>query len=174
VTANANLTPPISQTENGGSRWRTFLVVAMAAEIAYGDFSTFEAMSTADQQAKPSFRLPSDGSLARFAVGVLGGLPVHWRRFRGQSSPSGAALSAGTSDSSAPLQLLTITVLAAIAPARAVELDGLKFVLPALLGAYCRLRVFDMLSTAQFRRTVALLLLGVWRGAVWESLLTHE
>jgi uncharacterized membrane protein YfcA len=81
--------------------------------------------------AKPSFRLPSDGPLARFAVGALGGLTGALAAFPGAF----ITIWCGAQDWDKRqqraiyqpfilgMQLLTITVLAAIAPARVVELD---------------------------------------------------
>ena len=116
--------------------------------------------------AKPRFRLPSDGPLARFAVGALGGLTGALAAFPGAFTIWCGAQGWDKRQQRAiyqpfilGMQLLTMAVLATIAPARVLELDGVKFVLPALLGAYCGLRVFDGLSTAQFHKIVALFLL---------------
>ena len=56
------------------------------------------------------------------------------------------------------MQLLTLTALTLLQPRDALQLDILKFTAPALMGAYCGLRVFDGLSTAQFNKLVAVFL----------------
>ena len=116
---------------------------------------------------KPRFRLPSDGPLARFAVGALGGLTGALAAFPGAFITIWCGAQGWDKRQQRAIyqpfilgmQLLTMAVLATIAPARVLDLDGVKFVLPALLGAYCGLRVFDGLSTAQFHKIVALFLL---------------
>ena len=117
--------------------------------------------------AKPSFRLPSDSQLARFVIGALGGVTGPLAAF------PGAFITIWCGDQGwdkrqqraiyqpfiLGMQFLTVAVLVAIAPPQALELDGVKFVLPALLGAYCGLRVFNGLSTPHFHKIVALFLL---------------
>jgi uncharacterized membrane protein YfcA len=57
------------------------------------------------------------------------------------------------------MQLLTLGVLAILKPQQAVQAAALKFVLPAAIGGYCGLCVFERLSTQVSNRVVAAFLL---------------
>ena len=52
-----------------------------------------------------------------------------------------------------------MTVLSILQPQAAMTLDLVAFCVPALLGAYVGLRIFDQLTTPQFNRIVGFFLL---------------
>ena len=116
--------------------------------------------------AKPTFRLSDDSVLGRVTVGALGGITGATAAFPGAFITIWCGAQGWEKRRQRAIyqpfilgmQLLTLTALTLLQPRDALQLDILKFTAPALMGAYCGLRVFDGLSTAQFNKLVAVFL----------------
>jgi uncharacterized membrane protein YfcA len=116
---------------------------------------------------RPAFRLPHDSTLARLIVGALGGITGATAAFPGAFITIWCGAQGWDKRQQRAIyqpfilgmQLLTLLALSLVQQGQGLHLDVLKFATPALLGAYCGLRVFEGLSTAQFNRIIAAFLL---------------
>ncbi len=116
---------------------------------------------------RPPLRLKRNSLLGRVVVGALGGLTGTTAAFPGAFVTIWCNAQAWDKAQQRAIyqpfilgmQLLTLLALALAQPAQGLRLDALQFAIPALLGAYIGLRVFDKLSTVQFNRVIASLLL---------------
>ena len=116
---------------------------------------------------RPAFRLPHDSILARLIVGALGGITGATAAFPGAFITIWCGAQGWDKRQQRAIyqpfilgmQLFTLLALSLLQPRQGLQLDVLKFATPALLGAYCGLRVFEGLSTAHFNRIVAVFLL---------------
>ena len=116
---------------------------------------------------RPGFRCLGDSLAMRTLIGMLGGLTGAVAAF------PGAAITMWCSGQGwekrqqravyqpfiLGMQLLTLGVLAMLTPQQALHPDALKFALPAAIGGFCGLCVFERLSTRLFNRVVAAFLL---------------
>jgi len=117
--------------------------------------------------ARPGLRFLGDSLPMRTLVGMLGGLTGAVAAF------PGAAITMWCSGQGwekrqqraiyqpfiLGMQLLTLGVLAMLTPPQTLQLDLLKFALPAAIGGFCGLYVFERLSTRVFNGVVAAFLL---------------
>ena len=120
---------------------------------------------------RPPLRLKRDSLIGRVAVGALGGITgataafpaafvtiwcgAHgWEKERQRAIYQPFILG---------MQILILAALTMVQRGQALRPDVIKFALPAVLGAYVGLRVFEGLSTPQFNKVVGgfLLLSGI-------------
>lgn len=111
---------------------------------------------------RPSMRFCGDSIVGRLVCGALGGITGAtaafpgafitiwcgghgWDKVRQRAVYQPFILG---------MQVLTMAVLSILQPLAEMRFDLVAFGVPALLGAYIGLRIFDQLSTAQFDRVV--------------------
>jgi len=113
--------------------------------------------------AKPSFRLPSDSRSVRFVIGALSGVTGALAAFPGAFITIWCGAQGWDKRQQRAIyqpfilgmQLLTLGALSMLQPQHALQPDTFKFVLPAAIGGYLGLRVFERMSTHLFNRIVA-------------------
>ena len=116
---------------------------------------------------RPGFRFLSDSLPMRALVGGLGGLTGAVAAFPGAAITMWCGAQGWEKRQQRAIyqpfilgmQLLTLGVLAMLKPQQALQPDALKFALPAAIGGFCGLCVFERLSTTLFNRVVAAFLL---------------
>jgi uncharacterized membrane protein YfcA len=117
--------------------------------------------------ARPGFRFLSDSPPMRALVGGLGGLTGAVAAFPGAAITMWCSAQGWDKRQQRAIyqpfilgmQLMTLGVLAMLQPQQALQPDALKFALPAAIGGFCGLCVFERLSTRLFNRVVAAFLL---------------
>ena len=116
---------------------------------------------------RPPFRFRRNGILGRLACGALGGITGATAGFPGAFITIWCSGHGWDKEHQRAvyqpfilvMQIATVALLSLLQPLAAVRLDHLAFGVPALLGAYAGLRIFDQLTTAQFTRIVGSFLL---------------
>lgn len=122
---------------------------------------------SASMLVRPPFRFGRDSILGRLACGALGGITGATAAFPGAFITIWCSGHGWDKERQRAIyqpfilgmQILTMTVLSILQPQAAMRLDLVAFGVPALLGAYVGLRIFDQLTTAQFNRIVGVFLL---------------
>ena len=112
---------------------------------------------------RPGFRFLIDSPQMRALVGGLGGITGAVAAFPGAAITMWCSAQGWEKRQQRAIyqpfilgmQLLTLGVLAVLQPQQALQPDALKFVLPAAIGGFCGLCVFERLSTHLFNRVVA-------------------
>jgi uncharacterized membrane protein YfcA len=112
---------------------------------------------------RPSFRLQSNARAGRVIVGALGGITGATAAFPGAFVTIWCAAHGWDKQHQRAIyqpfilgmQIVTLAVLAAFAPATGLRLDLIPYIVPAVLGAHVGLAVFRMLSSAQFNKVVS-------------------
>ncbi len=113
------------------------------------------------------YRLRSNSLIGQVAVGALGGITGATAAFPGAFITIWCGAHGWDKDQQRAIyqpyilgmQLITLLVLGAVKPSAMVRLDLLQYILPAVLGAWIGLRIFDRLSTGQFNKLVSAFLL---------------
>jgi uncharacterized membrane protein YfcA len=117
---------------------------------------------------KPGFRFLSDSLPVRALIGGLGGITGAVAAFPGAAITMWCSAQGWEKRQQRVIyqpfilgmQLLTLGVLTVLQPQQALQPEALKFVLPAAIGGYCGLRVFERISTQLFNRILAVFLLA--------------
>jgi uncharacterized membrane protein YfcA len=107
-------------------------------------------------------RVSRDYATCRFAAGALGGITGATAGFPGAFVTIWCGAQGWDKDRQRAvyqpfilgMQILTFAALAMVHKGPVLRFDVLAFVVPAVLGAYIGMRLFERLSTGQFNRIV--------------------
>jgi uncharacterized membrane protein YfcA len=144
-----------------------FLLITVDVIVYVGVLGTILVGYGIVMLVRPGFRFLSDSPQMRALIGGFGGLTGAVAAFPGAAITMWCSAQGWDKRQQRAIyqpfilgmQVLTLGVLALLKPQQALQADALKFALPAAIGGYCGLCVFERLSTHLFNRVVAVFLL---------------
>jgi uncharacterized membrane protein YfcA len=145
-----------------------YLLLSLHADVFAPVLGVLLILYSGYALAQPSLSVGYDNPGIRVVIGGLGGLTgamaafpaafiAPWCRALGLDKQRQRAI---VQPYILIMQVWTLVILWSAAPHRSFNFEHLQFVPPAIFGAYVGLSLYERLSTSQFNRVVALLLLA--------------